>query len=202
MRSLEPILPTSTASQWMPMRTIQRLQAPRACQRSFSASMPALDAQRRHAGAPGMILEQRRRAPEGHDAVADELVDRAGLLVDRLGDQLEIGRHAQQQLLRRQLLGQGREGLEIGEEDGEEAAVAAELQLLLRCRSWRDQADRHEGGERLDRGVERVDRLRQHRDLADRRLAAAADAAPPSSCDLADLQGELLERRGDHAVRK
>src|SRR5579883_3462143 len=43
----------------------------------------ALDAQCRHAGAQGMVLEQRRRPPERHHPVAHELVDRAMLLVDR-----------------------------------------------------------------------------------------------------------------------
>src|SRR5205085_7099044 len=45
------------------------------------------DPQGRDAGSPSMILEQGRRAPEGHHAVADEFVDRAGLVIDHFGDE-------------------------------------------------------------------------------------------------------------------
>ena len=64
------------------MRTLSGL-GPSACHSRVERLHAVLDAQRRDAGAPGMVLEQRRRAPEGHHAVADELVDRAVLLVDR-----------------------------------------------------------------------------------------------------------------------
>ena len=160
----------------------------------------ALDAQRRDAGAPGMVLEQRRRAPEGHHAVADELVDRAVLLVDGLGDQLEIGRHAQQQLL---ATASPRTGVEKASRS-EKKMVRKRLwppssSFCSDCRSWRDQADRHEGGERLHRGIQRVDRLAtaptisRIGELHRRQLLGA------QLLDLGDLEGEPLERCGDHA---
>ncbi len=69
------------------------------------------------------------------------------------------------------------------------------------CRSWVDQTDRHEGGERLHGGVQRIDGPRQHPDLADRR-GHRGQLLGAKFLDLAHLEGELLERRGDHAGKE
>ena len=161
----------------------------------------ALDAQRRHAGAPGMVLEQRRRAPEGHDAVAHELVDRAVLLVDRAGDQLEMARHAQQQRLRRDAPPTGVEKSSRSEKKMVRKRLwPPSCDLLRRSQQLLDQSDRHEGGERLHRRVERVDRARQHGDLADlasARPAAARRPGPGSSSTLAASRSSGAESTPD-----
>ena len=83
-----------------------------------------LHAQRRVAGAHGVILVGERRAEEGHDAVAHHLVHRALVAVDGVHHVFEEGI---EQLLR--LLGiavgeQLHRALEVGEEDGDVLALA------------------------------------------------------------------------------
>jgi hypothetical protein len=79
-----------------------------------------------------MVVEQGRSPPKSHDTVANELVDGAMLLVDSPRDDLEQRRDPCQQIARRNTLCDRREALDVREEDREESAVAAEIQLLLR----------------------------------------------------------------------
>src|SRR6266566_1913171 len=161
----------------------------------------ALDAQGGDTGVPGMVFEQDRRPREGHHAVADELVDRAGLLVDDPGDELEIGRNPQQKILGGKLFGKCRERLEVGEEDRQEPAMPAEFELLIRFEKLPYQAHGHESGKRLDRGVERIDCLGEDRHLANRRFERRQVLAG-ELLDLGDLESELLEWRRDDGRQK
>src|SRR4051794_37912892 len=143
-----------------------------------------------------MVLKQGRRPPKGHHAVADELVDRAGLLVDDLGNELEIGRNPQQKILGRKLFGKRRKRLEVGEEDRQEAAMPAQFQLLIRFEKLFYQAHGYESGKRFDRGVEGIDGLGKDRHFANRRFERR-QVLTAEILDLGHLQGEFLEWRRD-----
>ena len=67
--------------------------------------------------AAGVILVRDGRPEEGHDAVAEELVDRALVLVDLGQHQLESARHDGVHVLRIQPLGERREARHVDEED-------------------------------------------------------------------------------------
>ena len=70
-----------------------------------------------------VVLGRRRRAPDGHHRVADELLDRAAVERDQAAARVEIAREQLARLLRVTRLGRGREADEIGEEHGDEAAL-------------------------------------------------------------------------------
>ncbi len=71
----------------------------------------------------GVVLVARRRAPDGHDRVADELLDRAAVALDDAPGQVEVAREQVADLLRVALLGERGEADHVGEEDGDEAAL-------------------------------------------------------------------------------
>ena len=70
----------------------------------------------------GVVLARDRRAPHGHDRVADELLDRAAVAADHLAGKLEVARQELAGLLCVAALGQRREADEVGEQDRDEAA--------------------------------------------------------------------------------
>ena len=70
----------------------------------------------------GVVLAGDRRAPHGHDRVADELLDRAAVAADDLAGKLEVARQELAGLLGVPALRQGREADEVGEQDRDEAA--------------------------------------------------------------------------------
>ena len=74
-------------------------------------------------GALGVVLLRDRRAPHGHHGVADELLDRAAVALDRSCARVEVAGEQLARVLRIAALGRGREADEVGEEDGDEPAL-------------------------------------------------------------------------------
>src|SRR5882762_4483055 len=81
--------------------------------------------QGRHTGTEYVVLHDSRRSPQGHHAVANELVDRAAFLGHSRRHRLEVLRRLLRQFLRRKLLGDGREAVHVREEDRHEARFHA-----------------------------------------------------------------------------
>ena len=75
----------------------------------------------------GVVLVRDRRAPDGHDRVADELLDRAAVALDDLAREVEVARQRVADVLRVALLGERREADEVGEQDADELALRAAL---------------------------------------------------------------------------
>ena len=71
----------------------------------------------------GVVLVGDRGAPQGHDRVADELLDGAAVAADDLADGLEVAVLELADLLGVAPLGERREPDEIGEQDADEAAL-------------------------------------------------------------------------------
>jgi hypothetical protein len=79
-------------------------------------------------GAFRVVFVRDRGAEQGHDRVADELLDSAGAALE-LGPKLDVVRvENRAHLLRIELLGPAREADQVGEEDGHDLA------LLTACR--------------------------------------------------------------------
>ena len=74
-------------------------------------------------GTLGVVLAGGRRAPDGHDRVADELLDRPAVAPDDLGREVEVAGQGLADLLAVALLGERREADEVGEQDRDEAAL-------------------------------------------------------------------------------
>ncbi len=72
-------------------------------------------------GALGVVLTSDRCAPDGHDRVADELLDRAAIASDHVPREFEVGGERLAHLLRVALLGEGREADEIREKHAHQA---------------------------------------------------------------------------------
>ena len=81
----------------------------------------ALHAQAGTHGSLGVVLVGHRRAEQGDDAVAEQLVDSAPELLDVGDETLEAGLDQALDLLRVAVLGQRRVADEIGKEDGDDA---------------------------------------------------------------------------------
>ena len=81
------------------------------------------EVERRADGALGVVLADGRRAPHGHDRVADELLDRAAVPLDDLAGHLEVAAEELADRLRVAVVGEGREADEIGEQDADEPAL-------------------------------------------------------------------------------
>ena len=75
-------------------------------------------------GALSVILVRDGRAEEGHDAVAEELVDRALVAVDLVQHQLEGPGHEAVDVLGVEPLGERGEPRDVGEEDRDLLALA------------------------------------------------------------------------------
>ena len=74
-------------------------------------------------GALGVVLVGGRRAPHGHDRVADELLDRAAVAADDVARQVEVAGQQLAGVLGVAALGERREADEVGEQDRDEAAL-------------------------------------------------------------------------------
>jgi hypothetical protein len=118
-------------------------------------------------GALGVVGVGDRGAEQGEDRVAEELVDRAAVAVDHLGHRAEVDVEDRHDLLRAEALAQRREAAQVGQQDGDLAALAAELQ-------------------RLGRGEQGVDHV-----VGDVAAEHAADEGV-AGLDLVDLDGQLL----------
>ena len=75
----------------------------------------------------GVVLVRDRRAPDGHDGVADELLDRAAVALDRPRGRVEVAESSSRVLLGVARLRHAREADEVGEEHGDEPALAPAL---------------------------------------------------------------------------
>ncbi len=71
----------------------------------------------------GVILAGDRRAPHGHDRIADELLDEPPVTSDDLGRDVEVAGEGLADLLAVALLGERRKPYEIGEQDRDEAPL-------------------------------------------------------------------------------
>ena len=71
----------------------------------------------------GVVLVRGRRAPDRHDGVADELLDRPAVAADDVAREVEVAAQQLARLLRVAPLGERREADEVGEEDRHEAAL-------------------------------------------------------------------------------
>ena len=74
-------------------------------------------------GAFGVVLLCHRRPPDGHHGVADELLDRPAVALDRRSCGFEVAREQLADVLGVTSLREGRVPDEVGEEDGDEAAL-------------------------------------------------------------------------------
>ena len=74
-------------------------------------------------GPLGVVLLGDRRAPDGHDGVADELLDRAAVALDDLAAQVEVAGQELADLLGVGPVGARREADEVGEEDADQAPL-------------------------------------------------------------------------------
>ena len=104
--------------------------------------------ERRHGGSQiepgthrplGVVLARDRRSPDGHDGVADELLDCPAVALDDRPRRLEVAREQLAHVFRVAVLRHRREADEVREEDGDEAAFRSGGGLLSsgRCRCGR-----------------------------------------------------------------
>ena len=100
--------------------------------RAAKLGRPDLVAERRHGGDQvercahgplGVVLGRRRRAPDRHHRVADELLDRAAVELDQSSARVEVAGEELARVLGIALLGGGGEADEVGEENRDEAAL-------------------------------------------------------------------------------
>ena len=73
----------------------------------------------------GVVLGGSRRAPDGHDGVADELLDRPAVAADQRARELEVAREQVTRLLRITAFGERGEPDEIGEEHRDEPSLGS-----------------------------------------------------------------------------
>src|SRR5205823_5733114 len=71
----------------------------------------------------GVVLGRDRSSPDGHDGVADELLDGAAVQLDQAPACVEVPREKLARLLGVALLGGRGEADQVGEEDGDEPAL-------------------------------------------------------------------------------
>ena len=71
----------------------------------------------------GVVLPGDRCSPDGHDGVADELLDGAAVALDHVGAEREVAGQDLADVLRVAFLGERREPDEVGEQDRDEATL-------------------------------------------------------------------------------
>jgi hypothetical protein len=71
----------------------------------------------------GVVFVRRGRTPDGHDGVADELLDGSPVATDHVPREVEIASQELTSVLGIASLGECREADEVGEQDGDEAAL-------------------------------------------------------------------------------
>ncbi len=159
-------------------------------------------------GAMRVVLVRQRRPEERHDTVAQELVDRALVLVDAVEDDLEGAIHDRVNVLGVQPLGHRGEARHVGEQHGDLLALpldgAARREDLLgqmrgrvgvrrgkaRCRRLGGGGRHGGGGARGRRGRHRLAALRAELGGGrDRALAGKANRLEPLSTLTAELPG-------------
>src|SRR5690606_14622603 len=94
-----------------------------------------------------MIRQADRGAEQRHDAVTDELVQRAVPLEDRLRTDVQIFVQHADVFLRLQPLRHRREAADVDEDDADVAALSADLDLLARSEHLVDNRLRNESAE-------------------------------------------------------
>ena len=116
--------------------------------------------QGRAAGVDDMVGIGLRRVPEGHDAVADVLVDRAVVGQDRRSQRIEIARQPAGQQLRLHGLADPREAFDVGEHHRDLAPPAADARGLGRAHDLVHEVLRHVAAEHLQPLAHALDRNR------------------------------------------
>ena len=140
------------------------------------------------------------RVPEGHDAVADILVDHAAIARDRRPQRLEVARQPAGQELGLDAFADAREALDVGEHHGEVAPRAAQPRRVSGERMiWRNQVLRHVAAEHLQPLAHALDGVGQAADLGD----VAPDRRGVGEVEMADALGLGGEprRRARHQQR-
>ena len=72
----------------------------------------------------GVVLVRRRRSPDRHDRVADELLDRAAIAVDDVARQIEVPAQQLARVLRVVTFGERGEPDQVGEQDRDQPALS------------------------------------------------------------------------------
>ena len=138
---------------------LARSQADVALERRLQGRHGAVDLQRRVNGPLCVVAMGDRCAEHRHHRIADVLVDHAAVALHHGVDRAEVAVQERVNLLRVALLGQSREAAEIGEEDGDLAALAGRLRgrdLGRRLGSGRSAVA--EGRDRLEQLLARAQR--------------------------------------------
>ena len=125
----------------------------------------ALDGDGSPASRGGRVLDAARRAPKGHDGIADELVDGAALLFDAGGDEREVLIDEVGDLGGGHFFAGRCEADDVGEHDGEHAFFGAGADPALLDKPH-DQSAGHVASEGAQAVEHRVERSRQAVDLA------------------------------------
>ena len=157
--------------------------------------------QGRAAGIDDMVGIRLRRVPEGHDAVADVLVDGAVVDQDRRSQRIEIARQPAGQQLGLHGLADPREALDVGEHHRDLAPPAADAGGLGRAHDLVHEVLRHVAAEHLQPLAHALDRIGQAHDLGD----AALDPRAVGEIEVADalgLGGDARDRARQHRTRR
>ena len=91
----------------------------------FLLARPVAYGERRSDCAFGIIFVRRRRAENGHDRVADELLDSAAVALEIAAQAVVIGPQDALDIFRIQLLGAGGEANQVGEDHADDFALFA-----------------------------------------------------------------------------
>ena len=160
----------------------------------------------------GVVLVRGRRAPHGHDRVADELLDHAAVAVDDLAREVEVAGQRLAHELRVAFLGERREADEVGEQHRDEppfrdrprlgtvpaagASAGFDASRAGAPASWPTHGGVAEG--RAAVAAEPLSRL------GDRAAGRAARGEPRPARPAEALAGRVRRaaaRAGDHAIR-
>ena len=128
MRRSSPIRPTTTSPELRPIRTANSSPLSRRTS-SASAAELARQVQGGRAGALGVVLVGDRGAEERHDAVAGVLVDGPLVAVDAAREDPEQAIEQAMPFLGIDALGELHRAHDVGEEDGDQLALAPERAL-------------------------------------------------------------------------
>ena len=99
-----------------------------------------------------MVVPMDRSAPERHDII-HELIDRAELLRYRVRDDLKIDRELREQIVWCHLLSECRKILQVGEKHRHEPLFDPERERSSSLDQLSHHIQRHERGERTQRGL-------------------------------------------------
>ena len=116
-----PPPPTTTSPVLMPVRVTISTPWSR-CEVGVQLSKRVLDLGRRADGAERVVLANGGHPEHGHDRVADELLHRAAVALERGLDGLEVPPHDVAKELRVEALAEGRRAGDVGEQDRDDLA--------------------------------------------------------------------------------